>query len=55
MRNKFAKNVGIMGVVGILIKVIGALYRIPLFNFISEEAFGYFLLYLFHPMSEICN
>ncbi len=44
MKSKFAKNVGIMGVVGILIKVIGALYRIPLFNFISEEAVGYYSL-----------
>lgn len=42
MKNKFAKNLGIMGIIGVLIKIIGATYRIPLVHFMSEEAVAYY-------------
>lgn len=42
MKSKFAKNLGIMGIIGILIKLIGAVYRIPLAHFISENAVAYY-------------
>lgn len=44
MKNKFARNLGIMGVIGILIKIIGALYRVPLAHFMSENAVAYYAL-----------
>lgn len=42
MKNKFAKNLGIMGIIGALIKIIGATYRIPILYFMSEEAVAYY-------------
>ncbi|MGX8796915.1 putative polysaccharide biosynthesis protein [Fusibacter sp. JL298sf-3] len=42
MKNKFAKNLGIMGIIGVLIKIIGATYRIPLVHFMSEDAVAYY-------------
>lgn len=42
MKNKFAKNLGIMGIIGVLIKIIGATYRIPIVHFMSEEAVAYY-------------
>lgn len=44
MKNKFAKNVGILGITGIIIKIIGAIYRVPLAVFMSEDAVAYYSL-----------
>ncbi len=44
MKNKFAKNLGILGLIGIIIKLIGAIYRVPLALFMSENAVSYYSL-----------
>ncbi len=44
MKNKFAKNLGILGIIGLIIKVIGAIYRVPLAIFMSEDAVSYYSL-----------
>lgn len=44
MNNKFAKNLGILGLIGLIIKVIGAIYRVPLAIFMSENAVAYYAL-----------
>ena len=44
MKNKFAKNLGILGLIGLLIKLIGAIYRVPLAIFMSENAVAYYSL-----------
>ncbi len=44
MKNKFAKNLGILGIIGLLVKVIGAFYRVPLAIFMSEDAVAYYSL-----------
>ncbi len=44
MKNKFARNLGILGIIGILIKIIGALYRVPLAVFMTEDAVAYYSL-----------
>ena len=42
MKNKFAKNLGILGLIGLIIKLIGAIYRVPLALFMSEDAVAYY-------------
>jgi len=42
MKNKFARQLGFLGVIGIVIKIIGAVYRIPLAQFMSETAVTYY-------------
>lgn len=44
MKNKFARNLGILGIIGLVIKLIGAIYRVPLAIFMSEEAVSYYSL-----------
>ena len=44
MKNKFARNLGILGITGLIIKLIGAIYRVPLAIFMSEEAVSYYSL-----------
>ena len=44
MKNKFAKNLGILGLIGLIIKLIGAIYRVPLALFMSEDAVAYYSL-----------
>lgn len=44
MKNKFAKQLGFLGIVGILIKIIGALYRVPLGNFMTNDAVTYYAI-----------
>lgn len=44
MKNKFAKNIGILGITGIIIKIIGAIYRVPLAVFMTEDAVAYYSL-----------
>ncbi len=41
-KENFLKGAAILGVAGILIKILGAFYRIPLSNLISDEGMGYF-------------
>lgn len=41
-KENFLKGAAILGVAGILIKILGAFYRIPLSNMISDEGMGYF-------------
>lgn len=44
MKNRFTKQLGLLGVIGLLIKVIGALYRVPLGNFMTAEAVTYYAI-----------
>ena len=39
---KFFKNVSILTLIGMLIKVIGAIYRVPLTQIIGNEGNGYY-------------
>ncbi len=44
MKNKFIRNLGMLGVIGLIIKLIGALYRVPLAVFMTEDAISYYSL-----------
>ncbi|MBM7562018.1 putative polysaccharide biosynthesis protein [Fusibacter tunisiensis] len=44
MKNKFIRNLGMLGIIGLVIKLIGALYRVPLAIFMTEEAISYYSL-----------
>jgi stage V sporulation protein B len=44
MKNKFAKELGLLGVIGILIKIIGSFYRVPLAYIMSEDAVSYYAI-----------
>ena len=44
MKNRFTKQLGLLGIIGLLIKVIGALYRVPLGNFMTAEAVTYYAI-----------
>lgn len=41
-KNSFLKGAAILGIAGILTKVLGAFYRIPLSNLIGTEGLGYY-------------
>lgn len=41
-KNNFLKGAAILAIAGVLVKVIGALYRIPLGNIMPEEGMGYY-------------
>ncbi|KNF07809.1 polysaccharide biosynthesis protein [Gottschalkia purinilytica] len=41
-KNSFLKGAAILGISGIIIKIIGAFYRIPLSNIITTEGVGYY-------------
>jgi len=41
-KNNFLKGAAILGIAGIVIKILGAFYRIPLSNMIRPEGMGYF-------------
>lgn len=41
-KNNFLKGAAILAIAGILVKVIGAFYRIPLGNIMPEEGMGYY-------------
>ena len=41
-KNSFLKGAAILAIAGILVKVIGAFYRIPLANIMPEEGMGYY-------------
>lgn len=40
--NKFLKGAAVLGTAGLIVKIIGAIYRIPLTNLIGTEGIGYF-------------
>lgn len=40
--NKFFKNTFILVIAGILVKIIGAVYRIPITNIIMDTGIGYY-------------
>lgn len=44
MKNKFVRNLGMLGIIGLVIKLIGALYRVPLAVFMTEDAISYYSL-----------
>lgn len=41
-KNNFLKGAAILAIAGVLVKVIGAFYRIPLGNIMPEEGMGYY-------------
>lgn len=41
-KKKFYKNAAILGVAGIIVKIIGAVYRIPVTNIIMDTGIGYY-------------
>ncbi len=40
--NNFLKGAAVLGTAGLIVKIIGAIYRIPLTNLIGTEGIGYF-------------
>lgn len=40
--NNFLKGAAILGIAGIIVKILGAIYRIPLSNIIKPEGMGYY-------------
>lgn len=40
--NNFLKGAAILGIAGIIVKILGAIYRIPISNIISDEGMGYY-------------
>jgi stage V sporulation protein B len=41
-RNNFLKGAAILGIAGVIVKILGAFYRIPLSNIIKTEGMGYY-------------
>ncbi len=41
-RNNFLKGAAILGIAGLIVKILGAFYRIPLSNMIGPEGMGYY-------------
>ena len=41
-KENFLKGAAILGIAGILVKILGAFYRIPLSNMISDQGMGYY-------------
>ena len=40
--NSFLKGAAILGIAGVIVKILGAIYRIPLTNIITSEGMGYY-------------
>jgi len=40
--NKFIKGAAILGVAGVVIKLLGAIFRIPLTNWIGDDGMSYY-------------
>lgn len=40
--NSFLKGAAILGIAGVIVKILGAIYRIPLTNIITNEGMGYY-------------
>lgn len=41
-KKNFIKGAAILGFAGIIVKILGAVYRIPLANFLTDEGMGYY-------------
>lgn len=41
-RNNYLKGAAILGIAGVIVKILGAFYRIPLSNIIKTEGMGYY-------------
>lgn len=41
-QNSFVKGAAILGMAGVIVKILGAIYRIPLSNIIKAEGMGYY-------------
>lgn len=41
-QNNFLKGAAILGIAGIIVKILGAVYRIPINNIIMDEGMGYY-------------
>lgn len=41
-QNNFVKGAAILGIAGVIVKILGAIYRIPLSNIIKDEGMGYY-------------
>ncbi|WP_202710127.1 putative polysaccharide biosynthesis protein [Sporosalibacterium faouarense] len=41
-KENFLKGAAILGIAGIIVKILGAIYRIPLGNIITDEGLGYY-------------
>ncbi|GFN35213.1 putative polysaccharide biosynthesis protein [Tepidimicrobium xylanilyticum] len=41
-KNNFLKGAAILGIAGVIVKILGAFYRIPLSNIIKTEGMGYY-------------
>jgi Membrane protein involved in the export of O-antigen and teichoic acid len=41
-QNSFVKGAAILGMAGVIVKILGAVYRIPLSNIIKAEGMGYY-------------
>ena len=46
-QNKFLKGAAILGIAGILVKVMGVFFRIPLTNWVGADGISYYLLFDF--------
>jgi stage V sporulation protein B len=40
--NNFLRGAAILGIAGIIVKILGAVYRIPIINIIKDEGIGYY-------------
>lgn len=41
-KNNFLKGAAILGIAGVIVKILGAIYRLPLSNIIKSEGMGYY-------------
>ena len=41
-KDNFLKGAAILGIAGMIVKILGAVYRIPLGNILTDEGFGYY-------------
>ena len=50
--NSFIKGAAILGIAGVIVKILGAIYRIPLGNIIKPEGMGYYQTA--YPFTFLC-
>ena len=41
-KNNFLRGAAILGIAGVIVKILGAIYRLPLSNIIKSEGMGYY-------------
>ncbi len=51
-KESFLKGAAVLGIAGIIIKVLGAFFRIPLARFIGSEGMGYYQVG--YPLYTFC-